>query len=155
KLLRPEAVGDESRRQRFLQEARTAAALSHPNIATIYEAAEVDGTLFIAMELIEGESLRARLSRSRLPLDDVLRIACDVARGPAPPPPRAVVPRDLKPENVLAGADGRPRIRDFGLAKTQREPAAPAAFAGSAPTATMALTMHGQVMGTPAYMSPE
>ena len=154
KVLRPETVGDESRRQRFLQEARSAAALNHPSIATIFEANEVDSTLFIAMEFIEGESLRQRLARGPLPLADAVRMATEVARGLAHAHAQRVVHRDLKPENIMLGPQGQAKILDFGLAKILREPAAGTEGASVA-TMTMALTFHGQVMGTPAYMSPE
>ena len=154
KVLRPEAVGDESRRQRFLQEARSAAALNHPSIATIFEANEVDGTLFIAMEFIAGESLRQRLARGPLPLADAVHIATEVARGLAHAHAQRVVHRDLKPENIMLGANLQAKILDFGLAKILREPA-PGPQGASTATMTMALTFHGQIMGTPAYMSPE
>ena len=157
KVLPPETLGDESRRQRFLQEARSAAALHHPNIATIFEASESDGTLFISMEFIAGETLRARLGGQALGLRDALHIAIDIARGLAKAHSQHVVHRDLKPENVMLSADGEAKILDFGLAKILREPT-DTTSAGSQTgfvTKTAALTQYGQVMGTPAYMSPE
>ncbi len=155
KVLRPESVGDEGRRARFLQEARSAAALNHPHIATIYEANEINGTLFIAMELIEGQNLRSVL-REPMPLARALDIATQMADGLAHAHAHRVVHRDLKPENVMVTPSGRVKILDFGLAKvTTSAHDATATMLAAQSTAAGQLTVQGQLMGTPAYMSPE
>ena len=157
KVLRAESVGDDQRRARFLQEARSAAALNHPHIATIYEASETDGTLFIAMELVEGRNLRAVLAEP-MPLARALDLATQIADGLAHAHSHRVVHRDLKPENVMVTPSGRVKILDFGLAKvtTQTQGASLASLSDQTATSAGAqLTIQGQVMGTPAYMSPE
>jgi len=156
KVLRPESLGDAQLRARFLQEARSAAALNHPHIATIYEAAETDGTLFIAMELIHGRSLRRMLAEP-MPLERALDLATQIADGLAHAHSQRVVHRDLKPENVMVTDDGRAKILDFGLAKltTSSQDATATLLASQTATAFDQLTVQGQIMGTPAYMSPE
>ena len=157
KVLRPETVGDAGRKARFLQEARSAAALNHPRIATIYEANESNGTLFIAMELIEGRNLRAVLADA-LPLPRAVDLATQIAAGLAHAHANRVVHRDLKPENVMVTTDGQVKILDFGLAKvtTSAQDQTIALFGAQSVTdAGGQLTVQGQVMGTPAYMSPE
>ena len=156
KVLRQESLGDEHRRARFLQEARSAAALNHPHIATIYEANETDGTLFIAMELIEGRNLRSVLAEP-LPLATALDLGTQIADGLAHAHAHRVVHRDLKPENVMVTSTGRAKILDFGLAKltSTAQDATMTLLAAQTATAVAQLTVQGQIMGTPAYMSPE
>jgi tRNA A-37 threonylcarbamoyl transferase component Bud32/tetratricopeptide (TPR) repeat protein len=156
KVLRPESLGDGQRRARFLQEARSAAALNHPHIATIYEANETDGTLFIAMELIDGRNLRTVLTEP-ISLASALDLGTQIADGLAHAHAHRVVHRDLKPENVMVTSDGRAKILDFGLAKltTTSQDATMTMLAGQTQTAAAQLTVQGQIMGTPAYMSPE
>jgi serine/threonine-protein kinase len=149
--------GDAERRRRFLREARSAAGLSHPGIATIYEVGEVGGRAFIALELVRGVTLRSRLdqvapqapgvSRS-LPLDEALRITTAITRALAKAHGRGVIHRDLKPENVMIAEDGAIKLLDFGLAKL-----IDAALPGSADSTTT--TQEGRILGTPSYMSPE
>jgi tetratricopeptide (TPR) repeat protein len=155
KLLPQALVANAERRLRFLREARTAAAVSHPNIAAIYEIGEQDGFVFIVMELIEGETLRSRLVGRPLPIDAVLRLGAEVADGLAAAHAAHVVHRDLKPENVIIGRDGRARILDFGLAKTLRDESEEPGPASRAPTLSAQMTRAGGVLGTPSYMSPE
>ncbi|MFQ5817990.1 MAG: protein kinase, partial [Terriglobia bacterium] len=151
KILPAEMVQDEQRRRRFYDEARSASALNHPNIATIYEIAEADGTHFIAMEFVEGQTLRRQLSRGRLPLKRALDIAIQVAEGLNRAHARGIVHRDIKPENLMVTPEGLIKILDFGLAK-RIEPALPGADAAL----TLATaTEPGTVLGTVAYMSPE
>ena len=145
KVLRADLETDPERRRRFEREARAAAAVSHPNIATVYEVGESQGRIFIAMELVGGPSLRSVLANGALPLPEALRIARQIASGLAKAHAKGIVHRDLKPDNVMLDADGQVKILDFGLARES----APAAENVSN------LTDEGQVMGTPAYMSPE
>jgi serine/threonine-protein kinase len=149
KVLPEELAGDEERRRRFLREARSAAAVTHPNIATVYEIGEADGHVFIAMELIAGRTLR-ELIDGGMPHADALRVAKEVARGLARAHEKGVVHRDLKPENVMVTDDGGVKILDFGLAKLH-EPTS----RDAAPANASHMTVEGRIMGTPGYMSPE
>jgi len=152
KVLPLDLVKDQGRRKRFYEEARSASALSHPNIATIYEAAEDGGTLFIAMEFVEGETLRQLLSAGRLPLKRALEIAIQVAEGLARAHSRGVVHRDIKPENIMVAPDGLAKIIDFGLAKRNEALGGPG---GSDASALATNTRAGTILGTVYYMSPE
>jgi serine/threonine protein kinase/tetratricopeptide (TPR) repeat protein len=156
KVLPSELVGDQERKARFLREARAAAAVTHPNIATIYEVDETDGLPFLAMELIEGSTLRAVLEQGSLTIPQALRYAREVADGLARAHEARIVHRDLKPENILIDSDGRPKILDFGLAKILRdEEEDPSLRQTQASTLTGEMTRQGTIMGTAAYMSPE
>jgi len=152
KLLPPDAVADPQRTGRLLQEARTLSALNHPNIVTVYDVGEDEsrGT-WIAMEYLEGESLRERLARGPLPLGEALRIAIDMARGLAAAHSAGVVHRDLKPANVMITRSGLVKVLDFGLARRR-----PALQAGTeSVTHVPLITAEHAITGTPAYMSPE
>lgn len=156
KVLPSELVGNQERKARFLREARAAAAVTHPNIATIYEVDETDGLPFLAMELIEGNTLRAILEQGSLTIPQALRYAREVADGLARAHEARIVHRDLKPENILIDSDGRPKILDFGLAKILREEEEdPSPGQTQASTLTGEMTRQGTIMGTAAYMSPE
>jgi|GEM_PF-1158087 len=144
KLLPPSFAADEERRRRFLREARAAAAVSHPNLVTLYDVGEHEGRAYIAMEYLPGRSLREVLVAKRLSVDEAVDIARQVLAGLVHAHAAGLLHRDLKPENVLLGDDGRVRILDFGLAKLDRE---------SEPGDNT--TRDGLVMGTPGYMSPE
>jgi serine/threonine protein kinase/tetratricopeptide (TPR) repeat protein len=156
KVLPASIATDGERRRRLLREARAAAAVTHPNIATVYEAGEVDGRVFVAMELIEGETLRARIERGPLAIDDALKFARQLLTALARAHDKGLVHRDLKPENVMIDVDGNVKVLDFGLAKL-REPIAPAVTPGTPSRAETALspTEDGRVIGTPGYMAPE
>jgi serine/threonine-protein kinase len=156
KLL-PEASRTEERRQRFLREARSAAAITHPNVAVVYQVDEADGRVFIAMELVEGESLRARLERGPLDVGTARELALQMARGLAAAHEKGIVHRDLKPENVMITPAGVVKLLDFGLAKAAGEGARASgkAEAALAKTETVVTSDEGRVMGTPEYMSPE
>jgi serine/threonine-protein kinase len=157
KVLPGHLVGDARRRLRFMQEARAAAAVTHTNIATVYEVDEAEGVLFIAMELVEGQTLRRRLGGSALPIPDALSIAGGIADGLARAHAAGVVHRDLKPENVVIESDDHVKLLDFGLAKVvQERKEGPHPSSSQAETTTVGeLTVEQSLMGTPTYMSPE
>ena len=149
KVLPASLVTDPDRLQRFEQEARAAGTLNHPNLVTIYELGTYDGAPFIAMELLEGETLRDRLDRGAIPPRKSIEYAVQIANGLAAAHEKGVVHRDLKPENIFVMPDGRIKILDFGLAKLTAPADVPedqTAKRGTAP---------GTVMGTAGYMSPE
>jgi serine/threonine-protein kinase len=150
------AESDPEIRQRFLREARSAAAISHPNVAMIHHVGEAKGRLFIAMELVDGETLRTRLVRGRLDLATARELALQMARGLAAAHEKGIVHRDLKPENVMITPEGVVKLLDFGLAKTGTEyqPGAPADV-GLARTETLVTSDRTRIMGTAEYMSPE
>jgi serine/threonine-protein kinase len=157
--------GDDERRRRFLGEARSAAALTHTGIATVYDVGEVEGHVFIAMELIRGRTLRAALDQRALPLPEALRIAREIARALRKAHARGVIHRDLKPENVMIADDGQVKLLDFGLAKRSHAVevsslggvSTEVAPTGDGPHVTTGgmRTEEGRVLGTPGYMSPE
>ncbi|MEX1245889.1 MAG: protein kinase [Thermoanaerobaculia bacterium] len=153
KVLPSAMASDPDRRQRFEQEARSASALNHPNILTIHDIGEVDGTTYIAMELVEGKTLRELVaSGEALPTKRLLDIAVQTAEGLAKAHSAGIVHRDLKPENLMVSKDGYVKILDFGLAKLT-EPVSQ--DASVLPTAVVSPTQPGTVMGTAGYMSPE
>jgi len=151
KVLPPELVGSAERRQRFLREARSAAAMSHPNIATVFEIDEADGQVFIVMELVGGESLRDLLSQGRLPITRALDIALGVTRAAEHAHAAGVVHRDLKPENVMVIPGDQVKVLDFGVAKPDADPA----LSNTLPASGGPITEEGRVLGTPGYMAPE
>jgi serine/threonine-protein kinase len=151
KLLPRDIDRDEPRRQRLLREAQSAAAVTHPNVATVYEVGEADGRTFIAMELVEGVSLRKRLERGRLTAAEVLRIARGIALALERAHEKGVVHRDLKPDNVMLAPGGDPKVLDFGLAKMRDDALALA----EGESTQSVLTREGTILGTPGYMAPE
>ncbi|MDX1388481.1 MAG: serine/threonine-protein kinase, partial [Acidobacteriota bacterium] len=155
KVLPPGSMASDEKRLRFLREARTAAAVTHRHIATIHEVDEADGVVFIAMELVEGDTLTDRIGGKALPMRDGLRIAIEIAEALAAAHGGSIIHRDLKPDNVIVGPDGHAKILDSGLAKPQEGAAAPADAAASLQTISADMTREGRVMGTVAYMSPE
>jgi serine/threonine protein kinase len=133
KVLPPAYSADPERLTRFEQEARAAAALTHPNIVAVYDVGHHDASPYIVSELLDGETLRDRLSGGPLPVRKAVEYAIHIARGLSAAHERGIVHRDLKPENVFLTTDGRVKILDFGLAKlTQPEPAV--ALASALPT---------------------
>jgi eukaryotic-like serine/threonine-protein kinase len=142
--------------ERFEREARAASVLNHPNICTVHDVGEEGGHHFIAMELLEGESLEALLARGPLPPRRLLELATQVAEGLAAAHARGVIHRDIKPANVFVTSGGFVKIMDFGLAKILQSPAAEALTASDSElTQTSDLTTPGLAMGTVSFMSPE
>jgi eukaryotic-like serine/threonine-protein kinase len=156
KVLRPELTADPERRRRFLREARTTAATTHPNIVTVHEIDEVDDVTFIIMELVEGRTLRSVIDGHPMPIPEALRIATEIAEGLTRAHQAHIVHRDLKPDNVIVGADGHPRILDFGLAKLiEHQQEALRSQLSQEKTRSIEITGEGTILGTVAYMSPE
>jgi eukaryotic-like serine/threonine-protein kinase len=156
KVLPPELAANHDRMRRFEQEAKAAAALNHPNIAHIYEIGEQRGVHFIAMEFIDGKTLRELIHLGPPDLSKLLRHLQHVAEGLAKAHAAGIVHRDLKPDNVMVTQDGHAKILDFGLAKLIEPP--PISGPVSSEVATAILPQHSQpgtVMGTIGYMSPE
>ena len=150
----PEAVASKRHRMhRFVQEAKAASALNHPNIITIYEIDESDSRHFIALEFIDGQTLRSRMRLSEPKLDQVLDVAIQTARALSAAHEAGIVHRDIKPENIMIRRDGIVKVLDFGLAKLT-EPTPTSEVDSEAPTSA-AITEPGQVIGTTTYMSPE
>ncbi len=148
----PEALArDADRLRRFEQEARTIAALSHPNILGIHDIGTHDGAPFLVSEFLEGQTLREKFEAGPLPVRRAIEYALGIAQGLAAAHEKGVVHRDLKPENVFITKDGRVKVLDFGLAKL----ADPECSQQTGATLTSPATLPGMVMGTVGYMSPE
>src|SRR5438876_6422022 len=153
KFLPERLTADETQLSRFKTEARTASALNHPNILTVYEIGVNGNRQFIATEFIEGMTLRASLARGRINLPNALEIAVQVASALAAAHEAGVVHRDIKPENIMLRPDGYAKVLDLGIAKlTEQQPASADHNVG---TTTVLQTMPGSVLGTAHYMSPE
>ncbi|HEV8131346.1 MAG TPA: serine/threonine-protein kinase [Acidobacteriota bacterium] len=148
KVLAPESTRDETLRQRLKHEARAAASLSHPGIATVYGLEEAGDVLFIVYEYVRGETLRARMRQAPMDLNLALQIAVETARALAAAHNLGIVHRDLKPENIICCAEGGIKILDFGLARV-------AAGAWNSDRGETRITATGTIVGTVAYMSPE
>ena len=152
KVLPAEKVADPERKQRFVQEAKAASSLNHPNIITIYDIGQAGEGSYIAMELVDGRTLRAILGDGAIPTRKLLDFATQLAEALAKAHESGIVHRDLKPENVIVSKDGYVKLLDFGLAKLF---VAPQDQITGAPTAIQQETQPGTVMGTVGYMSPE
>jgi serine/threonine protein kinase len=146
KALPPEFTRDALRRARLTREARAAAALSHPSIATVFALEEIDGELYIVSELVRGRTLRDELQDGALPRQRLLHTLIDVAAALEAAHTLGIVHRDLKPENIVRRADGQIKVLDFGLARWEDAPDA---------RSTTRLTEAGVALGTPGYMAPE
>src|SRR5438067_706896 len=153
KLLPKHFTGDAERLKRFQQEAHAVVALNHPNILTVYEIGEDHSTHYIASELIEGETLRQRLTRGRMQLSEAVEIAMQVASALAAAHQAGIVHRDIKPENIMLRPDGYVKVLDFGIAKLAEQ---------EVPLTTprdeallLVETNLGSILGTVRYMSPE
>src|SRR5437867_12365363 len=153
KLLPEHMTANETQLSRFKTEARTASALNHPNILTVYEISVEGNRHFIATEFIEGITLLASLARGPMNLQDALEIAVQVASALAAAHETGVVHRDIKPENIMLRPDGYAKVLDFGIAKlTEQQPRSDSHEVG---TTTLLQTAPGLVLGTARYMSPE
>src|SRR6202158_1045131 len=152
KVLPAELASDSERLRRFEKEARSGSSLNHPNIVTIYDIGSADSVSFIAMELVDGSSLRQLLIGGPVPVKRLLKLAPQIGEGLAKAHEAGIVHRDLKPENVMVTKDGLVKILDFGLAKLT------STGSGSGEGShlpTMTGTSPGVVVGTVGYMSPE
>ncbi|OLE55574.1 MAG: hypothetical protein AUG51_02550 [Acidobacteria bacterium 13_1_20CM_3_53_8] len=153
KLLPAKFTEDEGRLRRFEQEACAASALNHPNIITIHEVGEADSIHFLAMEFVDGETLRARMKRGGMTLREALNVAVQVAEALTAAHEAGIVHRDVKPENIMLRKDGYVKVLDFGLAKLAEQRGE--VVDTQAPTLAKIETDPGTVMGTMQYMSPE
>ena len=156
KILPPEFAEDADRMSRFVREAKSASALNHPNIITIYEIGESDGTHFIATEFIEGETLSKHLKGEKVTLKTVLDIATQIASALQTAHSAGIVHRDIKPDNVMIRHDGLAKILDFGIAKLSEPPAVAGGLSEDDATLIKPQsTSPGMIIGTANYMSPE
>jgi Tol biopolymer transport system component/tRNA A-37 threonylcarbamoyl transferase component Bud32 len=156
KVLPAAFATDDTRLGRFQREARLLASLNHPNIAAVYGLHEDGGHRFLAMELVTGENLAQKMERGRIPVNEAVAIAGQIAEALAAAHDRGVVHRDLKPANIMVNADGTVKVLDFGLAKiAEPEAGDTGTDASMSPTITSLGTQVGMILGTAAYMSPE
>jgi DNA helicase-2/ATP-dependent DNA helicase PcrA len=156
KLLPSEYVSQDDRRRRFFQEARAASALNHPHILTIYEVGEDEGRPYIAMEYVEGDTIRQKITKNGLQLREVLDIGIQLASGLARAHELGIIHRDLKPENLMLSRDGYAKILDFGLAKLVAERERALVADSEQKTLIRGVeTQSGTLMGTVNYMAPE
>jgi serine/threonine protein kinase len=146
KFLPEELVKERLSLERFLREARTASALNHPHICTIYDIGEHEGRPFIAMELLEGQTLKHRIEGRPLKADELLELAVQIAEGLEAAHAKGIVHRDIKPANLIREPNGIVKVTDFGIAKIKEGAGAPG---------QTVLTKSGFLLGTPHYMSPE
>lgn len=158
KVLKPDLTANRDQQKRFLQEARSAAAVTHPAIAQIYDVDEVDGVTFIAMEFVEGKTIGQLIANHELDLVGAVEIALQVAEGLSCAHKANIVHRDIKSDNIMLTRDGHAKLLDFGLAKlldTLVENGKTDSAHDLTHTKTIARTQIGTVLGTVAYMSPE
>src|ERR1041384_3564316 len=158
KILPPDVASNRDRMNRFVREAKSAAALNHPNIAHIYEIGEADGTHFIAMEFIDGVTLGETIHREGSEITRLLKFLQQVAEGLSKAHTAGIVHRDLKPDNIMITRDGYAKVLDFGLAKLVENSGAGLGQTEDSNAPTNVLQQHsvpGMVMGTVGYMSPE
>lgn len=154
KTLPADVASNRDRMERFVQEAKAASALNHPNIITIYEIDETDSGHFIVTEFIDGETLRERMGLALMKLDEVLEVAIQTASALSAAHEAGIVHRDIKPDNIMLRRDGIVKVLDFGLAKLAEQ--TPTDYVDTeAPTSVQIKTEPGMVMGTVTYMSPE
>jgi tetratricopeptide (TPR) repeat protein/tRNA A-37 threonylcarbamoyl transferase component Bud32 len=152
KVLRADTFNSEERRARFRREAQTLAKIIHPNVVTVFEVGEQQGRLFIAMELVEGQTLAEWLASAKRPWTEIVPIFLQAGRGLTAAHAQGFVHRDFKPENVFVGEDGRVRVGDFGVVGLV---GSIDTTSGGVSSPASQLTLTGSVLGTPHYMSPE
>lgn len=150
KVMAAELANDAEWLRRFEQEARAAAALSHPNVLAVYDIGKSDGLSYVITELLEGATLRERLAQGPIPIRKAVEVALQILSGLGAAHARGIVHRDLKPENIFLTRHGQAKILDFGLAKLTKLPSE--AAADSQPTL---VSQPGLVVGTVSYMAPE
>src|SRR5580692_564730 len=155
KILKPSLAHDQDRLRRFEQEARAAAALTHPNIVAIYDIGMHDGAPYIVSELLEGQTLRERLLDGPIPRRQALDFAQQMAQSLVAAHEKRIVHRDLKPENLFITKDGRIKVLDFGIAKLMNSGFDSGAGEADSIASMTTQTRTGSVLGTVAYMSPE
>jgi eukaryotic-like serine/threonine-protein kinase len=157
KVVNEALAGDAELVRRFEQEARVAGSLNHPNLVAVYDVGLHEGVPYFITEFLQGESLRHRLSRGRIPLYSALDWAAQMAHGLAAAHARGIVHRDVKPDNVFIGSDGHVKLLDFGIAKLAEAAAdgGPHGLMDVTVTPTGGATRTGSVLGTPGYMAPE
>jgi serine/threonine protein kinase len=155
KLLPLRFTESKERLRRFIQEAKAASSLNHPNIITIHEIGEAEGAHFIATEFIEGQTLKQRISQGRMNVGNILDVAIQVASALQSAHEAGIVHRDIKPENIMLRPDGYVKILDFGLAKLTEKPGQSRSADSRVDTMVQARTKPGTVLGTVKYMSPE
>ncbi|MBA3568146.1 MAG: protein kinase [Pyrinomonadaceae bacterium] len=155
KLLPAEFTNHKDLLRRFIQEAKAASSLNHPNIITIHEIGQTDGVHFIATEFIDGQTLKQRMTRARLKFADVLDVSIQVASALQAAHAAGLVHRDIKPENIMLRPDGYVKVLDFGLAKLTEKSSQSKASASEVDTMVRGHTKPGTVLGTVDYMSPE
>jgi serine/threonine protein kinase len=153
KILPDEFSRDSDRVGRFQREAEVLASLNHPNIAGIYDVQDAQGTRFLVLELVDGETLADRIARGPIPVDEALRIALQICEALEAAHEKGIIHRDLKPLNVKVTPEGKVKVLDFGLARAMETTAASPALSNS-PTLVTG-SMAGMIVGTAAYMSPE
>jgi serine/threonine protein kinase len=151
KVLSASFTNDPERLRRFEQEARAVAALNHPNIISVYDVGAADGVHYIVSELLEGETLRQRITPAGVPARKAIELGVQLANGLATAHEQGIVHRDLKPENIFITRSGRLKILDFGLAKLSK----PQSLNETVDVTAAAETSAGQVLGTVGYMSSE
>ncbi len=151
----PDHLADRAElRERFEREAKTISSLNHPHICTLYDVGHQDGTDYLVMEYLEGETLAARLLKGPLPLDQVLKYAIEIADALDKAHRKGITHRDLKPGNIMLTKSGA-KLLDFGLAKLTQQDSLAAAPISQLPTAKDAITAQGTILGTLQYMAPE
>src|SRR5215831_5463443 len=158
KILPSEALSDDMRRQRFIQEAHAASAIEHPNIVTIYDVGQDQGIHFIVMQHVAGKTVRALTARGRLEWSAALGYAIQIADALSQAHARGIIHRDLKPENIMVTEQGQVKILDFGLALLTGPDACNPPIGPQAATRSIEPRLHteaGTLLGTLAYMSPE
>jgi serine/threonine protein kinase/Tol biopolymer transport system component len=155
KVLPQVVAADSERLDRFEREAKVLAALNHPNIAALYGFEAHENLHFLVMELAEGETLAERIARGPIPVDEALKLARQIAEALEAAHEKGIIHRDLKPANIKVSLDGKVKVLDFGLAKAIENIPNPNTLFSNSPTAALAATNPGMILGTAAYMSPE